>query len=139
VSNGNTHHALNQAVVPLAHTTMAETYHYSPGVRAGDTLYVAGQIGQRTDGSIATDPIEQTIIALENLKDVLTHGGFTLSDVVELMTYHRSFDNFDQFIAVKDRYFLGPVFPAWTALGVTALTFPALVVEVKCTAVKKSR
>jgi enamine deaminase RidA (YjgF/YER057c/UK114 family) len=118
---------------------MAATYHYSPGVVAGDTLYVAGQIGQRPDGSIAEDPVEQTVIAFENLKDVLTTAGFALGDVVELMTYHRSFDNFEQFIAVKDRYFLGPVFPAWTALGVTALTFPTLVVEVKCTAVRQAR
>jgi enamine deaminase RidA (YjgF/YER057c/UK114 family) len=136
VPNGIQIHEFKQAVIPPAHMTMAEAYHYSPGVRAGGTLYVAGQIGQRPDGSIAEDPIEQTVIAFENLKDVLANGGFTFGDVVELMTYHRSFENFDQFMAVKDRYFLGPVFPAWTALGVTALTFPSLVFEVKCTAVK---
>lgn len=36
---------------------------------------------------------------------------------------------------VKDRYITGPHFPAWTAVGVTRLWPPEMVLEIKVTAV----
>jgi hypothetical protein len=38
------------------------------------------------------------------------------------------------FIQVKDRY-LTNKFPTWTGVGITALSTPGLIVEIKCTAI----
>ena len=56
-----------------------------------------------------------------------------MRDVVELVTYHVDPD-FGTFGRVKDEFFPKD-YPAWTALGVTALALPALKVEVRATAV----
>lgn len=57
-----------------------------------------------------------------------------MADVVELTTYHLAMDDLPKVGAVKGE-FIPRDFPAWTAVGVTALAFPELLVEVKATAV----
>ena len=66
---------------------------------------------------------------------MLEEAGATLDDVVDLVTYHTSFDDFATFRAVKDEFFTGPVYPAWTGVGVAALARPGLLAEAKCIAV----
>ena len=56
--------------------------------------------------------------------------------VVELLTFHVDFnDHLGSFMKVKDRYISEP-YPAWTAIGVSALAFGSLV-EIKATAVRR--
>ena len=56
-----------------------------------------------------------------------------LADVVEMTTFHVDFDeHLGTFMKVKDRYVNEP-YPAWTAIGVSALAFGSLV-EIKVVA-----
>jgi enamine deaminase RidA (YjgF/YER057c/UK114 family) len=116
---------------------MLQKYHFSPALRVDQTVYVSGQIGVGEDGLPLLDAEAQFVAAFESLADLLALGGCGFEDVVDVMSFHTSFDQFDLFIAVRDRYLLGPVFPCWTAVG-AELGLAGALVEVKCVAVRKS-
>jgi enamine deaminase RidA (YjgF/YER057c/UK114 family) len=126
------------AVVPDAHQRAAADARYSPAVRAGNIVFLSGQIGR--DGALEAiaDPLAQYRAAFANVQLVLNEAGADLCDVVELMTFHTSFDDFDVFRQVKDDYFTSEPYPAWTAVGVTSLAVPGILVEIRCTAVLDS-
>jgi 2-iminobutanoate/2-iminopropanoate deaminase len=56
----------------------------STAVRAGDMVYVSGQVPVRPDGSVVDGGIEpQTRQVLENVKAALALAGATMEDVVK--------------------------------------------------------
>lgn len=56
---------------------------YSPGVRAGNTIYVSGVLPLATDGSLIGpgDAAAQTRAVLEAIKAIVEAGGGTMADV----------------------------------------------------------
>lgn len=133
------HMAVQSAAKSLVPVTQEEghlTYHFSPGLQIGDTVYVSGQMGTGEDGMPLADPEAQYVAAFENVKEVLTLAGCGLEDIVDLMTFHSSFDSLELFIEIKDRYITGPIFPAWTAVGAN-LALAGALIEIKCTAIVK--
>ena len=110
-----------------------ERWQFSQAVRVGETVWVSGQMGM--EGKSPAQGIEaQTRIAFENLTRVLAEGGATLADVVELVTYHKSMSDLAGFSKAKAEFFPSN-YPAWTAVGVTELAVPGILVEVRATAV----
>jgi enamine deaminase RidA (YjgF/YER057c/UK114 family) len=124
-----------KAIVPADMRAIHDRFHYSPAVRVGDTLYLAGQVGRDKDLNVIADPEAQYVRAFENLKLVLTTAGSDLDHVVDLTSYHTSVDDLMLFIDVKNRYFVREPYPAWTVIGVSALAMPGLRVELKCIAI----
>lgn len=56
----------------------------SPAVRAGDTVYVSGQVPAKPDGTMESGNIEaQTRQVLENVKAALALAGATMDQVVK--------------------------------------------------------
>ncbi|MCO5083493.1 MAG: RidA family protein [Rhizobiaceae bacterium] len=56
----------------------------SPAVRAGDMVYVSGQVPVKADGSMESGNIEaQTRQVLENVKSALALAGATMDQVVK--------------------------------------------------------
>ena len=107
---------------------------FSQAVKSGNTIYVSGQVGVDENFKPGSGIEEQTDLAFLNLKKVLAEAGATLEDVVELVTYHTSMKDISGFSKVKAK-FIAKDYPAWTAVGVTALVLPALLVEIRATAV----
>ena len=124
-----------RAIVPAGMESTVSDVHYSPAVRVGNVVYCSGQVGRDQDLNVIADPEEQFRAVFNNVKLLLEEAGATLDDVVDLVTYHTSFDDFATFRAVKDEFFTGPVYPAWTGVGVAALARPGLLAEAKCIAV----
>ena len=120
-------------IVPPSMKIINERYHYSPAVRAGDTLYVAGQVGRDADMNVVVGKEAQLVQAFENLKTVLEAASASFDDVVEIVTYHTDMRDLALVVKVKDRYFTGR-YPAWTGVGVTSLSTPGLEFEIKATA-----
>jgi 2-iminobutanoate/2-iminopropanoate deaminase len=62
---------------------------YSPAMRAGNLLFVSGQIAMACDGSSHADAdLElQTRLCLANLRAVLEAGGATLEQVAKVTVY----------------------------------------------------
>lgn len=56
---------------------------YSPGVVAGETLYVSGQIALDAEGTLRSGtPAEEAELAMGNVLAVLTAAGFAPTDLV---------------------------------------------------------
>ncbi|WP_353098415.1 Rid family hydrolase [Stenotrophomonas lactitubi] len=112
-----------------------EHYGYSPAVRAGNLLYIAGEVGFRPDGSIPESVAEQAELSLERTKEILRLNGLAMRDLVEVVSYHVQLkDTIDDFLSVKARYTERP-FPAWSIIGVEALALPQLKIEIRSIAV----
>ncbi len=101
---------------------------FSPAVRAGELLFLSGQVAQdpktgtMRNGDVAT----QTEQILMNLQAVLKAAGKTLADVVRVGVYLTDMKHFGQMNAVYARYFAAP-HPARTTVAVAALPMGASV------------
>jgi enamine deaminase RidA (YjgF/YER057c/UK114 family) len=111
-----------------------DLFKYSPAVRAGSLVFIAGQVGVRPDGTVPEGAEEQAKFAFERLGAILRHEGLGFEDLVELVSYHvRIGDQLTSFREIKDRYITRD-FPAWTILGIESLARPNLLVEIKAIA-----
>jgi len=100
---------------------------YSQAVRAGDTLYLSGQIGLDPATGQLVDGIDNQIDRVfGNLKAVADAAGASLGDVVKLTVYLTDLANFARVNEAMARYFTQP-YPARAAVGVAALPRGALV------------
>jgi len=126
-----------ERIAPDHMRSLIESGNYAPAVRAGDLVFVAGQVGRDETLSVVSTDLEAHIeAAFRNLADVLASAGATLSDVVELVSYHTDVPGqMSTFQQVKRRWFPDTnTLPAWTAVGVRELNSPAFLVEIKAVA-----
>ncbi|HYW20743.1 MAG TPA: RidA family protein [Nodularia sp. (in: cyanobacteria)] len=143
-----------EVIIPKGMEILFEKFHYCPGIKVGNTLYISGQVGRDENLQIVEGIEAQFIQAFENVNKVLAAGGATFDHVVEMITYHvigAGLGNLQKevlasgqspdiipflpiFKQVKDRYFTQN-FPTWTGVGVAGLSKPGLIVEIKCTAI----
>ncbi|MCH4542605.1 hypothetical protein DK867_03010 [Ochrobactrum sp. POC9] len=78
----------------------------SPAVRAGDTVYISGQVPVGPNGQIVEGGIEaQTRQALENVKAALALAGATMEDVVKTTIWLEDARDFGRMNAVYGSYF----------------------------------
>ena len=81
---------------------------YSQAIRAGKTVYLAGQIAidPKTKQLRADAPIEeQTRLVLENLKAVLAADGLTMDHVVSTTVFLKDLNEFGKMNEVYATYF----------------------------------
>ena len=125
-----------EAVIPPAMAKTAGSYEYSPGVivPAGDLLFVSGQIGRDANGQVIADAEQQFVAAFEHLQSILVQAGATMADVIDITTFHTSMTDLAVFAKVKARFLDTTPYPAWTAIGITELALPGVLVEIKATA-----
>ena len=90
---------------------------YSQGVEVptgARTIYVAGQVGVRPDGTVPEDMEEQTAQAFQNIQSVLREKGMDLEDLVETRTYMINKDDLPGYRAGRARVFgTGLAQPDW--------------------------
>ena len=106
-------------------------------VRAGNTVYLRGQIGQDLDTreSVGIGDVEaQAERAMANIAMLLDEAGGELSDIVKIVVYLTDVRYREPVYRVMGRWLKG-VFPVSTGLVVTALARPEWVVEIDATAV----
>jgi 2-iminobutanoate/2-iminopropanoate deaminase len=107
---------------------------FSEAVRAGDFLFLSGQIGTApgtanlVPGGIAAESKQ----AMENVKAILTRHGASLDDVVKCTAFLADMGEWGAFNDVY-RTFFPNHFPARSALGASGLALGARV-EVECVA-----
>jgi 2-iminobutanoate/2-iminopropanoate deaminase len=78
----------------------------SPAVRAGDFVYVSGQVPVGPDGSVVAGGIEaQTRQVLENVKAALALAGASLDQVVKTTVWLEDARDFGAFNTVYATYF----------------------------------
>ena len=108
---------------------------YSQAVKAGDTLYLSGQIGMNpaTGELVSADVKEQTAQALKNMKAVLAAAGATTDTVVKTTVFLTDMADFQAVNAVYAETFASDA-PARSCVAVAALPKGARV-EVEAIAV----
>jgi len=91
---------------------------YSPGVRAGDFVFVSGQVPRdfRTGELIGDDVASQTRQVVANLKTVLEASGASLSDLVAITVYLADIGDWGQFNSTYKELMSAP-YPTRTAIG----------------------
>ena len=100
---------------------------YSQAVRAGQTVYVSGQIGLDPKSGQMVQGIEAQIHRVfGNLKAVAEAAGGSLADAVKLTVYLTDLAHFAKVNEIMATYFAQP-YPARAAVGVVALPRGALV------------
>lgn len=78
----------------------------SPAVRAGDFIYVSGQVPTGPNGKVVEGGVaEQTERVLENVKAALALAGADLSDVIKTTVWLRDRADFAAMNEVYGRFF----------------------------------
>lgn len=80
---------------------------YSQAIKAGNTLYISGQIPiDPSSGEVIRTGIEdETHQALKNLKAILHEADYSINDVVNITIYIANMDDFDKLNGVYATYF----------------------------------
>jgi reactive intermediate/imine deaminase len=113
-----------RAVVP-AQTRASVNHFYSPGVDAGEYVYISGQGPRRPDGSLPTTFPEQCQQALDNVKSVVAAAGLTIEHVVYTQVYLEDISKYGEMNRVFGEYF-GKTLPARAVLGVARIPEPRI-------------
>jgi reactive intermediate/imine deaminase len=109
---------------------------YSPGILAGDTLYLAGQVGRTPGTNNYPESFEDEVkYTLDNAGAVLKEAGYSFDDAVAVQVYLTDIELFQRMNAVYMKYFPEPR-PARTTVGIAKLVGPARI-EITVTAYKK--
>lgn len=125
-----------QDIVPAGMEGIYDTIRYSPAVRVGKTLYISGQIGRDEKMQLVEAREAQFVQVFENMRKVLAAAGADFNDIVDVTSFHTDMRDLPLYMQVRDRYFIGPQRPAWTAIGAAALCGqPGYFLEVKAIAV----
>lgn len=110
------------AIFPASRQALYEINRYSAAIRAGELLFVSGQVGSREDGSPEPNFEKQVQLAFDNLGEVLQAAGCTFDDIVDVTTFHTDpTTQFEIIMSVKDKVFPQKPYPNWTAVGVNWL------------------
>ena len=100
---------------------------YSQAVRAGDTVYLSGQIGLDPQTMQMAEGIDAQIKRVfDNLKAVAEAAGGSLNDVVRFTVYLTDLKHFAKVNEAMAAYLDEP-YPARAAIGVASLPRDALV------------
>jgi reactive intermediate/imine deaminase len=92
---------------------------YSHAVIAGDTIYLAGAVPARPDGTRITGSFaEQAHAAFTNLATTAQAAGSSLDQAVRVGVYLRDWANFAEMNEIYQQYIKGPDLPARTTLPV---------------------
>jgi enamine deaminase RidA (YjgF/YER057c/UK114 family) len=105
-------------------------------VRAGNTVYVRGQVGTDFDGNLVGlgDPRAQAEQAMRNVKQLLEEAGSDMSHIVKTTTYLID-PRYREAVYGEVGKWLKGVFPISTGLVVSALGQPQWLMEIDVIAV----
>ena len=94
----------NDKITPIGKKNPNLPFH--PAVRAGDFIFVSGQVAKDEKGNMVVGNIEdETRWTLESIKRILALEGADLSDVVKITTYLEDARDFGRYNGVFKEYF----------------------------------
>lgn len=122
-----------QYIVP---TGAAATLPFSPAVKVGNMLYLAGQLGTDSTGKLAPGGVEgETRQLLTNIKRMLEANGSDMDHVVKCLVMLADIAEWGKMNAVYVTFFPNHR-PARSAFGATGLALGARL-EIECMATTK--
>ncbi len=107
---------------------------YSPAIKAGDYVFVSGQVGHVDSQGNKLGGVEaQTRQVLNNVKRVLEAAGSSMDDVVKTTVFLVKAEDFSKMNEVYKTFFTKDL-PARSTVIVAALARPEMVVEIEAIA-----
>jgi 2-iminobutanoate/2-iminopropanoate deaminase len=95
---------LNDKIITIGKRNPNLPFH--PGVRAGDFIYVSGQVAKDENGNMCSGNIEdETRWTIEGIRRILALDGADLSDVVKVTVFLADGRNFGRYNKVFAEYF----------------------------------
>lgn len=109
--------------------------HYTDAVRFGDLLFVSGAAAFDSDGNVVGkgDPVTQTRVILQNIRDALQAVGADMGDVLKVTVFLTDIGDRAAINPVRKEFF-GDAKPASTLFEVSALAVPDMLVEIEAVA-----
>lgn len=107
---------------------------YSHGFRVGNTVYLAGALGNEPDGTFSPDIRIQTRRAFEKLTTVMREAGGALTDIVKLTVFVTDMRWREGYGEVRAQFFPHDP-PASTLVQIVALADPSALIEIEGVAV----
>jgi enamine deaminase RidA (YjgF/YER057c/UK114 family) len=125
---------VSRLIIPPGMEHAVPQFGYAPGLISGGFLFMAGQLGRDDAGDVIADPEAQIARAWQNVRGVLQAAGGDIADIVDVTSFHVGLrEHLALYKSVRDRFMQGHT-PPWTAIGVSELSRPGLIVEIKCIA-----
>ena len=117
-------------------SSVHSTVGYSHAAKAGNTLYIAGQIAKDVEGNLVGKGDFETQVhqVHTNLKNILDEAGGNLQNIVKMTTLLTHYDYVETYRSVREKFFQEP-YPANTLLVVESLAMPDFLVEIEAIAV----
>jgi 2-iminobutanoate/2-iminopropanoate deaminase len=108
---------------------------WSNAIRAGDFLFIAGQVSRSNDGARieGKGEYEQANIIFTKIRNLVEAAGGTMQDVVKMTIYMVDIKQNKEVWRARQEFFSGD-FPASTLVEVSALGSPEVLVEIEAVA-----
>ncbi len=127
-----------RALIPDGSEPAVQALHISPGLAAGDLVFVTGMTGSNPDGTMPDALEDQFRQAFRKIEAVLREDGLGMDAIVDMTSYHVGLqDHFDAFNAIRAEFVTVP-YPAWTAVEVAGLRRAGAVVEIRVIASREA-
>jgi len=95
---------LNDKIFPIGKRNPTLPFH--PGVRAGDYIFISGQVAKDENGNMCCGNVEEeTRWTLECMRRILQLDGADLGDVVKVTVYLADARNFGRYNKIFAEYF----------------------------------
>ncbi|MDO8588402.1 MAG: Rid family hydrolase [Armatimonadota bacterium] len=126
-------------VIPPASKQFCEAIRFAEGVKVGNMLYLAGQVGWNPEtGKVVEGGLpEQARRAFSNMKTVIEQAGGKMDDIVQLMMFVADtgsgkslMDDLGVVFEIK-KEFVPKGMPCGTGVRVKGLALPELLVEIQ--------
>ncbi|MBI4257389.1 MAG: RidA family protein [Thaumarchaeota archaeon] len=113
---------------------------YSPAVKVGNMIFVAGQTGTDEQGRTVGngDARAQARQIFTKIKTILKAAGAGLEDVTQLTVFFTDMRDIDAVREVRKEFFKSHK-PASASIGITSLAKPEYKLEVQAIAVKEDK
>jgi enamine deaminase RidA (YjgF/YER057c/UK114 family) len=113
-----------------------ERYTFSPALRVGNLLFIAGTTASDERGVIVSpgDIVGQTRYIFQKFATILAEAGAGFEHIVDTTEYFTTVDNYRKTADVR-REFFRPPYPAATGVQVKGLLREGALIEIKALAV----
>lgn len=107
-----------QEAVPI------KTLPFSAARKAGNTLYVSGQVARTPDGADVKKSVDaETRQVMENVGRVLAANGYTFDDVVRATVWLNDINDYHEMNKAYASFFKNGIFPARACVGGAQIVF----------------
>ncbi len=111
---------------------------FAQGVKVGNILYMAGQVGVDARGNVPESLVDQTKLAYESIAGVLAEFDASMDNIVDETVFvtdmSETMNNVEPIFTARAEAYGGIPEVSQTLVQVVGLVMPELKIEIKCVA-----